>query len=401
MHPETTTMTKTSTRNILALALTLLVLGTAWACSRKGNAEVAPKEPAPVVVGPENIVTATADTIRTGPSISGTVDAERTATLRAEITAQVTAVLVEPGTPVLGGQVLVRLDASGIHDQYLSAQSALHAAEASAELAKSDLARDQRLADAGALAQRQLEATRRSSLQADAALADARARAATAELAQRRTEIRAPFPGIVAARPTRVGDMVSSGNIIVTVVDPSSLRLEAQVPVDQLAALKLGTPVLFTVSGYEGRQFRGTVARISPAVDPATRQVPIVVRLPNNGGSLVSGLFIEGRVATKSRAGVTVPTNAVDQRGLRPVVYRIKGGRLEKVEVTLGFEDAVAERTEILTGLVAGDTLVLGTAQGIPAGTAVRVTAAAERTGGSPVPTAPVPTAPVSTSPVR
>jgi RND family efflux transporter MFP subunit len=340
---------------------------------------------------------ATADTIRTGPSISGTVDAERTATLRAEITAQVTAVLVEPGTPVLGGQTLVRLDASGIHDQYLSAQSAVRSAETSADLAKSDLARDQRLADAGALSQRQLEATRRSALQSDAALADAKARFATAELAQRRTEIRAPFPGIVAARPVRVGDMVSSGNILVTVVDPSSLRLEAQVPVDQLAALKLGTPVLFTVSGYAGREFRGTVARISPAVDPATRQVPIVVRLPNNGGSLVSGLFIEGRVATKSRAGVTVPTNAIDQRGLRPLVYRIKGGRLEKVEVTLGFEDAVAERTEILTGLVAGDTLVLGTAQGIPAGTAVRVTVAAERTGGSPVPTAPVPTAPVPT----
>ena len=383
MHTETQTMTKTKTKTTLAVALAVLALGTAWACNR-GSAAEAPKEAVPVVVGPENIVFATADTIRTGPSISGTVDAERTATLRAEMTAQVTAVLVEPGTPVLGGQVLVRLDASGIRDQYLSMQSAMRAAESSTELAKSDLARDQRLADAGALAQRQLEATRRSALQADAALADAHARYATAELNLRRTEIRAPFPGIVAARPTRVGDMVSPGNVIVTVVDPSSLRLEAQVPVDQLAALKVGTPVLFTVSGYEGRQFRGTVARISPAVDPTTRQVPIVVRLPNNGGSLVSGLFIEGRVATKSRAGVTVPTLALDQRGLRPVVYRIKGGRVEKVEVTLGFEDAVAERTEVLTGLSAGDTLVVGSAQGLPAGTPVRVIAPAETAAPTP-----------------
>ena len=372
-------MTKSQIKNVLALALTLAVLGTAWACSRRGVAEEAPQQAAPVLVGVENVVMATADTIRTGPSISGTVDAERTATLRAEITAQVTDVLVEPGTPVAAGQVLVRLDASGIHDQFVSAQSAVQAAQTSADLGKSDLARDQRLADAGALAQRQLEVTRRAALEADAALADARARFATAALAQRRTEIRAPFRGIVAARPARVGDMVSSGNVIVTVVDPSSLRLEAQVPVDQLAALKVGTPVLFTVSGYQGRQFGGTVARISPAVDPATRQVPIVVRLPNTGGSLVSGLFIEGRVATKSRAGVTVPTTAIDQRGLRPLVYRIKDGRLEKVEVTLGFEDAVAERTEVLTGLAPGDTLVLGTAQGIPPGTAIRVTVPAEQ----------------------
>lgn len=366
--------------------LAALVLGTIWACSRNGSAEEAPKEAPPTVVGPENIVLASADTIRTGPSISGTIEAERTATLRAEITAQVTAVLVEPGTPVVAGQPLVRLDASGVRDAYLSAQSSVRAAEASADLAKSDLSRDQRLADAGAVSQRQLEATRRSQLQADAALADARARYSTAELNFRRSEIRAPFGGVVAVRPARVGDMVSPGTLIVTVVDPSSLRLEAQVPVDQLSALKLGAPVLFTVSGYEGRQFRGTVTRMSPAVDPATRQVPIVVRLPNNEGRLVSGLFIEGRVATQSRAGVTVPSSAIDQKGLRPVVYRIKGGRLEKLEVELGFEDPVAERTEIRTGLSAGDTLLVGNAQGLPTGIAVRVSAPAERAASTTTP---------------
>ncbi|HET7041207.1 MAG TPA: efflux RND transporter periplasmic adaptor subunit, partial [Gemmatimonadales bacterium] len=255
----------------------------------------------------------------------------------------------------------------------------LQAAEAAAELAKGDLARDQRLADAGALAQRQLEATRRAALQSDAALADARSRYATAELNLRRTEIRAPFGGVVAVRPVRAGDVVASGNLLVTVVDPSSLRLEAQVPVDQLAAVTVGTPVLFTVSGYEGRQFRGTITRVSPAVDPATRQVPIVVRIPNTGGRLVSGIFADGRVATRSRAGVTVPASAVDQRGLRPLVYRIKGGRLERVEVELGFEDPVTERVEIRTGLAAGDTLVLGSAQGQPAGTPVKVTSPAEQ----------------------
>ena len=169
------------------------------------------------------------------------------------------------------------------------------------------LERDERLAQAGALAPRQFEATRRSALQADAALADARARYATAELNLRRTEIRAPFAGIVATRTARVGDIVQMGTPIATVIDPKSLRLEAQVPVDQLRALKVGTMVLFTISGYEGRQFRGLVSRVSPAVDPTTRQVPIVVRLPNSEGNLVSGLFVDGRVATESRAGVTVP----------------------------------------------------------------------------------------------
>ena len=363
---------------VLSLAFTALLLGTLSACGKNGNAEAVHAD-STVVIGPENVVLALADTIRTGPSVSGALDAERTATLRAELTAQVTEVLVEAGSPVSTGQVLVKLDASGIRDQELSARSARASAETAAELAHSDLARDQRLMDAGALAQRQFEATRRASLQADAMLADARARYATAELNLRRTEIRAPFSGIVATRSARIGDMVQPGAPIATVIDPHSLRLEAQVPVDQLSTLRVGTAVLFTVSGYEKRQFHGIVARVSPAVDPATRQVPIVVRLPNEEGTLVSGLFADGRVATQSRAGVTVPATAIDQRGLRPLAYRIKGGRLEKVEVEIGFEDPVTERLEIRTGLSAGDTLVLGTAQGMAPGTAMRVSAPAEK----------------------
>ncbi len=370
-------MTKLKTP--LTLLLAALVLGTAWACQKPDAAAAPTVDNTTVVVGPENVVIALADTIRTGPSVSGTLDAERTATLRAELGAQVTEVLVEPGSPVTAGQLLVRLDATGVRDQYISAKTARDAAATSAELAHGDLSRDQRLAEAGALAQRQLEATRRAALQADAAFADSRARYATAELNLRRTEIRAPFTGIVATRSARAGDIVQMGTPIATVIDPNSLRLEAQVPVDQISALKLGTAVLFTVSGYEGRQFHGLVARVSPAVDPATRQVPIVVRLPNNEGKLVSGLFVNGRVATQSRAGVTVPSLAVDQRGLRPAVYRIKDGKLEKVEVELGFEDAVTERFEIRAGLAAGDTLVLGTAQGLAPGTPMRVSAPAER----------------------
>ena len=382
-------MTKLKTPLIILFAG--LVAGGIWACGKQGNAETVVGEAPTVVVGPENVVIALADTIRTGPSVSGVLDAERAATLRAELGAQVTEVLAEQGMPVVAGQLLVRLDATGIRDQYRSAESGRKAAETAAELAHGDLARDQRLLEAGALAQRQLEGSRRAALQADAALADARARYATAELNLRRTEIRAPFAGVVATRTARVGDIVQVGTPIATVIDPKSLRLEAQVPVDQIAELKVGTAVLFTVSGYEGRQFHGLVSRVSPAVDPTTRQVPIMVRLPNNEGTLVSGLFVNGRVATQSRAGVTVPVIAVDQRGLRPAVYRIKGGKLEKVEVELGFEDAVTERFEVRSGLTAGDTLVLGTAQGLAPGTPMRISAAAERAAESIAPTTSAP----------
>ncbi|HET9010679.1 MAG TPA: hypothetical protein VFN38_02645, partial [Gemmatimonadaceae bacterium] len=70
-----------------------------------------------------------------------------------------------------------------------------------------------------------------------------------------------------------------------------------------------------------------------------------------------------------------VPLSAVDERGLRPYVVRLKGGRIEKAEVTLGIRDAAAETVEITNGVAPGDTLLLGAARGISPGTPVKVSA--------------------------
>jgi multidrug efflux pump subunit AcrA (membrane-fusion protein) len=78
------------------------------------------------------------------------------------------------------------------------------------------------------------------------------------------------------------------GAPLFTVVDPRSMRLEGSVPAADLGALRIGAPVRFTVSGYPGRTFDGTIQRINPAADPVTRQVPVVVSIPNDGGVLVA-----------------------------------------------------------------------------------------------------------------
>ena len=151
------------------------------------------------------------------------------------------------------------------------------------------------------------------------------------------------------------------------------MRFEASVPAAQLSQVKLGAPVTFTVSGYPDRRFSGRVARINPTVDQGTGQVRIVVSVPNVSSVLVGGLFADGRIAAESRTGLTAPYSAVDLRGLKPTVLRLKGGVAERVEVTLGVRDEDQERYEIVTGVAAGDTLLTGAAQGITPGTAVRV----------------------------
>jgi RND family efflux transporter MFP subunit len=237
------------------------------------------------------------------------------------------------------------------------------------------LARNQKLLAAGAIAERDIEQSRRASISAQAALEDANSRLATAEKAYRSTTVTAPFSGIVSERPVSAGDVVQPGSALFTVVDPSSMRLEASVPAEQLSLIRVGVPVVFTVSGYPGREFVGHITRINPTADPTTRQVRIYVSIPNAGRALVGGLFANGRMSSATKVGLIVPQSAVDVRGTSPFVMRVRQGKVEKVPVRIGLTDKSSETIEVLSGLQAGDTLLLGAAQGITPGTAVRVSA--------------------------
>jgi RND family efflux transporter MFP subunit len=145
------------------------------------------------------------------------------------------------------------------------------------------------------------------------------------------------------------------------------------VPAQQLSDVQIGAPVEFTVTGYADRMFTGRVDRVSPMADPTTGQVEITVALPNTTGELVGGLFAQGRVASRTHNGVIVPASAVDVRGLRPVVRVLAQGAVARKEVELGLRDEATDRVEVTSGLAAGDTLLLGAAQGIAPGTPVRV----------------------------
>ncbi|MFI5235017.1 MAG: efflux RND transporter periplasmic adaptor subunit [Gemmatimonadales bacterium] len=354
---------------IAAAAIVLLV--SFGACGKKAAADPAADDA--VTVGPENITLVARDTLRSGPTISGTLAAEQEAAIRAEIGGRVMQVLVDPGQEVARGQLLLKLDDTGIRDSWLSAKSGYTSARTAADQAHRDEERNQRLADAGALAPRDLEAAHRATLAADAALADAQARLSNAQLQLDRTQIRAPFAGVVSERPANAGDVAQVGTMLVTVVDPIGMRLEGQVPVDQLTALHLGTAVSFTVSGLGDRRFTGRIDRINPSVDPATRQVRLRVSIPNAGHALVSGLYAQGRVGTVARVGLAVPASAVDLTGPSPTVRRLQGGRVSVVPVQLGVRDDVVGRVEIIGAVAAGDTLLLGSAQGLVAGTRVRM----------------------------
>ena len=369
----TTFILSRAPRLLAGAALALAVFGESGC--RKNDASAEPTKTETMLVGPENVTVVRAEQIRTGPALSGSLTPERAATIRSEMSGAVLQTYAEAGQRVSAGQPLAQLDAAVLRDQQLSARGAVSTAQSNHDIAQRELSRNVTLEKAGAIAERDLERSRNVLIGAQGQLATARAQLANINKQLDKAGVQAPFSGVVAQRQVNAGDVVSPGAALFTVVDPGSMQLEASVPADALTQVRVGMPVDFKVNGYPNRSFTGRITRVNPTADPATRQVKIVASIPNAGNTLVGGLFAEGRVSSETRVAPMVPLGAVDERGLRPTVVRLRNGKIEKVEVGTGIRDAAAETVEITSGLAPGDTLLLGAARGISPGTPVRVSA--------------------------
>lgn len=372
-----TTMPTPDTFSRRLVRLVPLVLLVTAACS-KPAAEAAAPEP-PVQVPADQVVVVDSLEVESGPALSGTLTAERTAQVRSQMSGTVLAVYVKEGQAVGAGQALALIDTTVAAEQARSARSALRSAQVQSQLATRNAERSAALLKAGAIADRDEEGARAQAQAAAAAVADATSRLAAAEKLLRDGTVRAPFAGVISELPVSAGDVVQGGaggaTLLATVVDPSELTLEASVPAEHLTGIKRGAKVEFTLNGMSKQVVTGTVARINPTVDATTRQVRIYVAVPNRNQSMASGLFAEGRVTIESAHALAVPLSALDPRATTPSVKRLKGGKVESVPVTVGLRDALRERV-VVTGVARGDTVLLGGAIGTPTGSSVRITRA-------------------------
>jgi RND family efflux transporter MFP subunit len=367
------------------LAAAFLVLGALGlaACGESDGATAATPADTSLSVGSESVYRVEPVRLASGPLISGSLEAEKEATVAAEVGGAVLATAAEEGQAVAAGALLARLDDSAWREGLLSAQSAVRSADQQVTVARRNAERAETLLRGGAIAERDAETARWNVTNAEAGLADARARLTLAREQLDKTRVHAPFAGVVSDKPVSPGDTVQPGAALYTVVDPTRMRLVARVPADGIASLQVGTPVEFAVAGLPGRRFHGTVQRVNPVADPATRQVEIHVALPNDEGRLVAGLFAEGRVATAAKEALAVPAAAIDRSLGPPALLRVAGGRVERVPVRLGITDEDAEKVEVLSGVSAGDLVLLGTARSITPGAKVIVQGAPAATTGS------------------
>ncbi|HEY6528595.1 MAG TPA: efflux RND transporter periplasmic adaptor subunit [Cellvibrionaceae bacterium] len=326
-------------------------------CGKPPESASVAATPLPMLIVQEDLVKISAGRIASGPIISGSLQAKKQADLRAEVPAVVMQVLKDNGDKVQKGDLLVRFDDTAFRQALSSAQAAERAAQQNFDQAERQFNRLKTLADSGAVSTQAKEDAELRRNAAQSELAAARTRVVQDSQQLSRTEVRAPFDGIVGKREVSNGDTAQIGKALLKVIDPTSIRLEGFVPSDQIAQIKIGQAVNFFINGAHEQSFEGTIERINPVADVTTRQVGVQVAL-NNTDQLTVGLFAEGRVQTQIQQGLTIPESSLIQQGDHAYVWRVQKGLLNKVEITLGVRDVQSGDYAINSGLVEGDFIL-------------------------------------------
>lgn len=329
-------------------------------CGKGASGNTAAKEAqVKMLISPEDLLTVSSSALASGPSITGSIEPERRADLRAEVSAVVLAVLKENGDPVKRGDLLVRLDQTSIRDSLTAAEASARAADQAYEQAERQFQRMTTLRQTGVVSTQQLEDVeiRRNTAQSERAAA--RTRVVTARQQLERTEVRAPFDGIVSDRKVSAGDTAAIGKELVKVIDPASLRFEGLVSADSIGEVRAGQHVWFKIHGFASEDFTGVVTRVNPAANVTTRQVEVLVafddvkKQPN-----VAGLYAEGRIETQTSAALSLPGASIVREGDNSFAWRVNGGKLSKVAVTLGDRDARTGAFALRAGLNDGDKVL-------------------------------------------
>ena len=342
----------------------VLAIASALAACNKGPKEGDKKEgateaPKVLSISPEDILTVQSNSLASGPVVTGSIQPERKADVRAEISALVLQVLKENGDVVKKGDVLVKLDETAIRDSLSSAEATARSSAQALDQAERQVTRMKTLRASGMTSVQATDDAEVRRNNAASELAAARSRAALARQQLARTVVRAPFDGVVSERKVSAGDTASPGKELVKVIDTTSMRFEGRVSADRISAVKVGQAVAFKINGYAGQEFRGVVKRVDPAANEVTRQVEVLVAFaPGTQQPKVSGLFGEGRIEAETTEALMLMQSALVKAGDKSYTWRLKGNVINKVELAIGARDPRSGNYEVQKGLAAGDVVL-------------------------------------------
>ncbi len=275
----------------------------------------------------------------------GTLAANESVDVKSEIDGTIEAIRFDEGQRVEAGQVLVELD-------HAKRRATLAEAVANLKMAESTRQRYAALLESQAVAQQEADQANATWV-ANQALVDR----LTSELED--ATIKASFGGLAGARLLSVGQFISKGTSITTLIDPDPMKLEFRVPERFLGQIKPQQAVKLEAAAYPETAFTGEIYFIDPQIDPATRTVLLKATVPNQDGRLRQGMFAQVKLVVQVKEqAVVIPDAALLYQGDLTFVYAIDDERQAQMRpVTVGLR--LSDSVEVTEGLQAGEAVVI------------------------------------------
>ena len=326
----------------------------------------APRAPSPA------LVTATVEAAGAGQptGFNGVVEAVRQTVLAAQVSGAVVALDVKVGDAVRAGQMLARIDARAANQNTAASDAQVMAARASLDMATKDLERQKQLFQKSYISQGALERAESQFKSTQAQVAAQMAQAGATRTQSGFFVVKAPYAGIVSEVPVALGDMAMPGRPLLTLYDPTSLRVTVSVPQSAAAGLQKNAAVRIQLPGLPADREWVTPSRtvVLPTIDPGTHTVQLRLELPPSApGSaddgaivLAPGLFARAWLpgAVGGPARLNVPARSVVRHAEMTGLYVVGAdGRPVLRQVRLG--SIQGDSVEILSGVSAGERIAL------------------------------------------
>ncbi|HAI75607.1 MAG TPA: efflux transporter periplasmic adaptor subunit [Microscillaceae bacterium] len=356
---------KKTTRNVIIATITLLVLSLAlwsklsqWGVAGKNETQKENKEtkkaPPPTEIRAKVIEYAVLDDNITA---TGTLLANEEVSVRSELSGKVTGIFFREGDYVAKGALMVSMQNEDL-------KARLRKLEYTKQLNEAKEYRQRSLLQKEAISQQEY----------DIALTELNTINAEIELLGieiEKTNIKAPFDGIVGFRNVSVGSYLTPSVEIAKLTNTNPIKLQFAVPAKYINVVQNGALVQFQTDNSE-QNFQGTVYAIEPKVDEATRTVVIRALCPNPARSLVPGAFAKvNLILNRSDKSLLLPTEAILPELNTNKVFVVRQGKAELVEVTLG--KRTESDVEVLKGIQVGDTVITAGILKVRSGAPVKI----------------------------
>lgn len=362
------------TRIFLILAIVLVVIvGFRVAKNIMGRSEQAKKSRQGTVV---SVVAEHPRRQTVVPKIrfSGTLEPIWQADVAAKVDGRIERVLVAEGQAVAAGEDLVVLEQKDMSAAYLAAEGAYVDARTNLEKTAMDLERYEKLLEDGAVSREAVDHLRFAHANAAAKLDAARGALDAAQSKLGGTTVSTPRAGIIQKRYYQEGFYAKVGTALFNIADISTLLAKIDVPEGYVASVVPGGVVDFTIPSMAGddKSARGTITRVAPVADSASRTFEAEVSIDNSDGRLKGGVYADAVITTKSKDNVlTVPFSAIVMRDDQRTVYVVENDTAVRRVVTTGYigDDLV----EILGGITENDLVIAGGQNKLREGSTVKV----------------------------